>query len=229
MLIRRSLLAVAVATFGLAVAGPSYAAQPSGVDITKKPKNGQVFTKPGSGSNNTTPSGVSSNSAGTVTKPAGVDASKTTTKNPSGQGQGKSGCGHHGEPACKIGGVEYCKSGVVSHGYCSPYPKVIVINKYPHHIPVYQNKYVPVPAGVASPVVSAPAAPATCLTKEYLQADLVLFKDTCAKQWAMNATTVAKPVTATTARTCLTKEDLANDTILFKDTCSGEWAKNPKD
>ena len=97
------------------------------------------------------------------------------------------------------------------------------------HIPVYQNKYVPVPTGVASPVVSAPAAPATCLTKEYLQADLVLFKDTCAKQWAMNATTVAKPVTATTARTCLTKEDLANDTILFKDTCSGEWAKNPKD
>ena len=48
MLIRRSLLAVAVATFGLAVAGPSYAAQPSGVDITKKPKNGQVFTTPGS-------------------------------------------------------------------------------------------------------------------------------------------------------------------------------------
>jgi hypothetical protein len=256
MLIRRSLFAVAVATFGLAAAGSSYAGQPSGVDLTKKPKNGQVFTKPGSVSNSTTPSGGVSNSGGIVAKPAGFDPNKIVTKSggnnsggtvpkpPSGfdpsktttgQGQGKGGgigngnCGHPGQPACKIGGVEHCKSGVVSHGHCAPYPKVIVINKYPHYVPVYQNRYVPVPTGVVSPVVSTPAAPATCLTKEYLQADLVMFKDTCAKQWAMNTTTVAKPVTAATARTCLTKEDLANDTVLFKDICSGEWAKNPKD
>ena len=155
----------------LAVAGPSYAAHAFTVWTSPRSRRtGQVFTKPVSGSNNTTPSGASSNSAGIVTKPCkGVGRQQNQhQKSCQARVRAKAAAAITAEPACKIGGVEYCKSGVVSHGYCSPYPKVIVINKYPHHIPVYQNKYVPVPAGVASPVVSAPAAPATCLTKEYL-------------------------------------------------------------
>ena len=66
-------------------------------------------------------------------------------------------------------------------------------------------------------------------TKEYLESGLVLFKDTCSKDWAMNSTTQSRPVTAATARTCLAKENLAADVVLFRDLCSGEWAKNPPD
>ena len=57
----------------------------------------------------------------------------------------------------------------------------------------------------------------------------MLFKDTCTKEWAINSTTQARPVTAATARTCLAKENLADGVVLFRDICSGEWAKNPAD
>jgi len=80
---------------------------------------------------------------------------------------------------------------------------------------------------VREPVVSTPAAPAPCLTKEYLQTGVVLFKDVCTKEWAVNSTTIDRPVTAATARACLTKESPADGVVLFKDVCSNEWAMNP--
>jgi hypothetical protein len=63
-------------------------------------------------------------------------------------------------------------------------------------------------ADVARP--ATPRAPATCLTKEYLQTGVVLLKDVCTKEWAMNSTTFNRPVTSVTARDCLTKENLGN-------------------
>jgi len=157
-----------------------------------------------------------------------------------GGGIGNGNCGHPGQPACKVGGVERCTTGVIKPGQICPgdgtgaHPdKIIVIDHYQNrYVPVYQNRYIierePNRAtAVVSPVVSVPPATAPCLTKEYLQTGLVLFRDICSKEWAVSATSVEKPVTTTTARRCLTKENLANDTILFKDVCTGEMAMNP--
>ena len=135
----------------------------------------------------------------------------------------------------------------------SPFPKfpgkVIVINRdHDHHVPVNRDdepvehrdgyvpvnrdRYVPVQepdrGTVGGPVASTPRAPATCLTKEYLQTGVVLFKDVCTPEWAMNSTTVTRPVTSATARDCLTKENLANG-VLFRDVCTNEWAMNSPD
>ena len=83
------------------------------------------------------------------------------------------------------------------------------------------------PAPVAAPARPTPSAPPSCLSKEYLQGGLVMFRDTCSKEWAMNTSTEQRPVTAASARTCLAKENLAGGVVLFRDFCSGEWAKNP--
>jgi hypothetical protein len=88
--------------------------------------------------------------------------------------------------------------------------------------------YVHSPAPVAPAPLTAVAAPApTCLTKEYLQAGTVLFKDVCSKEWAMNSTTVASQVVSEASRACLTKENLQGGVVLFKDACTNEWAMNP--
>lgn len=75
----------------------------------------------------------------------------------------------------------------------------------------------------------ATSVPAFCLTKEYLESGLVLFRDVCSKEWAMNNTTESRPLNDARARACLTKDSLAGGTLLFRDNCSGEWAKNPPD
>ena len=100
-------------------------------------------------------------------------------------------------------------------------PKVIYINR---------NDSGPAPVAPASavgPVVTAPAP--SCLTKEYLQAGTVLFKDVCTNQFAMNSTTLPSQVVTAATRACLTKENLQAGTVLFKDICTNEWAMNPPD
>jgi hypothetical protein len=100
-------------------------------------------------------------------------------------------------------------------------PKVIYINR---------NDSAPAPvapASAVSPVVTAPAP--SCLTKEYLQAGTVLFKDVCTNQFAMNSTTLPSQVVTAATRACLTKENLQAGTVLFKDICTNEWAMNPPD
>jgi hypothetical protein len=109
-------------------------------------------------------------------------------------------------------------------------PKVI----YEKPKVIYVNSPAPVaPAPVAAPapvVVPAPVAAAaapTCLTKEYLQAGTVLFKDVCTNQWAMNSTTLPSQVVSAANRACLTKDNLQAGVVLFKDICTNEWAMNP--
>jgi hypothetical protein len=98
-------------------------------------------------------------------------------------------------------------------------PKVIYINRN-------DSGPAPVaPASAVSPVVTAPAP--SCLTKEYLQAGTVLFKDVCTNQFAMNSTTLPSQVVTAATRACLTKENLQAGTVLFKDICTNEWAMNP--
>jgi hypothetical protein len=87
--------------------------------------------------------------------------------------------------------------------------------------------YVGSPAPVAPAPVAAPAPAPTCLTKEYLQAGTVLFKDVCTNQFAMNSTTLPSQVVTAATRACLTKENLQAGVVLFKDTCTNEWAMNP--
>jgi hypothetical protein len=95
--------------------------------------------------------------------------------------------------------------------------------------------YVGSPASVAPAPVAAPAPIATpapapaCLTKEYLQAGTVLFRDVCTNQFAMNSTTLPSQVVTAATRACLTKENLQAGTVLFKDICTNEWAMNPPD
>jgi hypothetical protein len=86
------------------------------------------------------------------------------------------------------------------------------------------------PAPVTAPApIAAPAPAPTCLTKEYLQAGTVLFKDVCTNQFAMNSTTLPSQVVTAATRACLTKENLQAGTVLFKDICTNEWAMNPPD
>jgi hypothetical protein len=65
------------------------------------------------------------------------------------------------------------------------------------------------------------------LAKEYLQAGVVLFKDVCTKEWAMNSTTLTGQVVSAASRACLTKEYPQAGILFFKDTCTNEWAMNP--
>ena len=74
--------------------------------------------------------------------------------------------------------------------------------------------------------VAEPATP-SCLTKEYLETGVVLFRDVCTKEWAMNSTSVSSQVGAAAGRLCLTKQYLRTDVVLFQDTCTNEWAMNP--
>jgi hypothetical protein len=83
-----------------------------------------------------------------------------------------------------------------------------------------------------APVIRVPsaqtvAAAPSCLTKEYLQAGVVLFRDVCTKEWAMNSTSVPSQPVSQTNSACLTKEYPRADVVLFKDTCTNEWAMNP--
>jgi hypothetical protein len=87
--------------------------------------------------------------------------------------------------------------------------------------------YVGSPASVAPAPIAAPAPAPACLTKEYLQAGTVLFRDVCTNQFAMNSTTLPSQVVTAATRACLTKENLQAGVVLFKDICTNEWALNP--
>ena len=71
----------------------------------------------------------------------------------------------------------------------------------------------------------AQAAAPTCLSKEYLQQGVVLFKDACTQEWAMSTTTVATLAPADSS--CLVKLHLQDGAVLFQDRCTSEWAQNP--
>ena len=79
----------------------------------------------------------------------------------------------------------------------------------------------------ASPVESRKPATPSCLTKEYLETGVVLFRDVCTKEWAVNSTSVSSQVASAAGRLCLTKQYLRTDVVLFQDTCTNEWAMNP--
>ena len=70
-------------------------------------------------------------------------------------------------------------------------------------------------------------AKSSCLTKETPQDGVVLFKDVCTKEWAMNSTSVNSQVVSVASRTCLTKEYPQSEVVMFRDTCTDEWAMNP--
>jgi hypothetical protein len=83
-----------------------------------------------------------------------------------------------------------------------------------------------------APVIRVPsaqtvAAAPSCLTKEYLQADVVLFRDVCTKEWAMNSTSVTSQPVSQTNSACLIKQYPRANVVLFRDTCTNEWAMNP--
>ncbi len=116
-------------------------------------------------------------------------------------------------------------------------PSVVVVSPPPAVAPVTAPNVVVVPAGPTSggPTAvtsqSEPSAPAdaatACLTKEYLETGAVMFRDVCTKEWAVNATDVAKKVPA--SRACLTKDINDNGVVLFRDVCTKEWAMNTRD
>jgi hypothetical protein len=82
----------------------------------------------------------------------------------------------------------------------------------------------------ALPPVTAPSAPRppapNCLTKDYLQTGVVMFRDLCNQEWAINNSSVTN--TAPTNSACLSKENPQNGVVLFKDNCTSEWAMNPQ-
>jgi hypothetical protein len=94
--------------------------------------------------------------------------------------------------------------------------------------PALSSVSAPAKPKVAKPVPSRPAEPevSACLTKEYLETGAVMFKDTCTKEWAINATHVSKPAALGTSRTCLSKDVHGDGVVMFKDDCTKEWAMN---
>jgi hypothetical protein len=136
---------------------------------------------------------------------------------------------------------------VVKSGHDEPYFKPV--RKYYRWIePVTTVVVEPTPI-VVEPIGDAPAAatPAvepdksarvakgapvgtanTCLTKEYLDTGAVMFRDTCANEWAINSTEVERKVTRPTAA-CLTKDTNETGVVTFRDTCTREWAMNTPD
>jgi len=65
----------------------------------------------------------------------------------------------------------------------------------------------------------------TCLTKTYLEAGKVMFRDVCSQEWAINSTSITVQVAAKAG--CLAKENPQNGVVLFRDLCTNEWAMNP--
>jgi hypothetical protein len=78
---------------------------------------------------------------------------------------------------------------------------------------------------VASSTVTTPLVPAEngCLSKQHLATGVVLFKDGCTKEWAINSTSVAGQ---RVDGKCLTKVRHPDGVVMFRDICTGEWAMN---
>jgi hypothetical protein len=85
-------------------------------------------------------------------------------------------------------------------------------------------------AGGALAPFPAPSAPRplapSCLNKTYLQTGVVMFRDVCSQEWAINGSNITNP--APTNSACLSKENPQNGVVLFKDNCTSEWAMNPQ-
>jgi hypothetical protein len=118
-------------------------------------------------------------------------------------------------------------NGGMGHG--PRYPGTVsVTNSYPdaQYVRIHRDYgwYGRYPTTVA-PVIARPviAAAPSCLSKEYLQQGVVMFRDTCTKEWAINSTSTQ---TASNAA-CLTKTNPQDGVVMFKDICSSEWAMNP--
>ncbi len=78
---------------------------------------------------------------------------------------------------------------------------------------------------VTAPSMPRPQAP-SCLTKTYLQTGVVMFRDVCSQEWALNSSSITNPAPVNSA--CLSKENPQNGVVLFKDNCTGESATNPQ-
>jgi hypothetical protein len=140
-------------------------------------------------------------------------AGKTDTADGKGKG-GKDGMGHHHFPGGKIivlGG--HLGHGGLRHVYSGP--------TYAYN---YRRSSYSAPAYAAAPApVQTAVAPASCLSKEYLPNGPVLFKDSCANEWAMGDAAQQQSVNVA----CISKEYLQPGQVLFKDRCTGESAVNP--
>jgi hypothetical protein len=132
-----------------------------------------------------------------------------------GKGQGQANQGQGGQGTGQ-GQADRGQSGLGA----KPWPKV------PEK--VYAPVRVPSSVAVGSVArrVVEPATP-SCLTKEYLETGVVLFRDVCTKEWAINSTSVTSQVVSAAGRSCLIKQYLQTNVVLFKDTCTNEWAMNP--
>jgi hypothetical protein len=104
-------------------------------------------------------------------------------------------------------------------------PQNVIINRPPY---VVSDRVAPSAAPTRAPArTAAPVAAPTCLAKEYLQSGVVLFKDVCTKEWAMNSTSATDQVGSASRRGCMTKEYPQAGVVFFRDTCTNEWAMNP--
>jgi len=106
--------------------------------------------------------------------------------------------------------------------YPRPYPYPYPNGQGPTVDPVMPAP--PVNMGTTTPSPAPQPAP-TCLTKTYLDAGRVMFRDVCSQEWAINTTSVTVQVAAKAA--CLAKENPQNGVVLFRDLCTNEWAMNP--
>jgi len=127
----------------------------------------------------------------------------------------------------------------VAHRPSNPPSKPIVAAE-PVKIPPRKPVAAPEPVKLASTVGTAnvalaagthtAATPAnTCLTKQYLETGAVMFKDSCANEWAINSTNVSAQAGSAAGGICLTKEKHPNGVVMFRDTCTNEWAMNTAD
>jgi hypothetical protein len=164
------------------------------------------------------PGGIGTATAGTG--PTGTGTAGTTTGT-TGTGTTGTGTGNAGTAPVGMG------NGGMGRGPRFP-GTVIVTNSYPdaQYVRVHRDYgwYGQYPTTVA-PVIARPimAAAPSCLSKEYLQQGVVMFRDTCTKEWAINKTSTQ---TASNAA-CLTKVNPQDGVVMFKDICSSEWAMNP--
>jgi phenylpyruvate tautomerase PptA (4-oxalocrotonate tautomerase family) len=62
-----------------------------------------------------------------------------------------------------------------------------------------------------------------CLSKKHLATGVVLFKDVCTKEWAINSASIAGQ---RAGGKCLTKVTHPDGVVLFRDVCTDEWAMN---
>ena len=184
------------------------------------------------------PGGIGTGTAGvgtTGTGTAGTSTGGTSTGGTSTAGSGTgtgTGIGTAGT-ATGTGGTGTAEMGNGGMGRGPRFPGAVMVgNSYPgaQYIRIHRDygwygRYPAAVAPVIAPVIAKPiiAAAPSCLSKEYLQQGVVLFRDICTKEWAINNTSSQ---TASNAA-CLTKANPRDGVVLFKDICSSEWAMNP--